>query len=69
MKHPISWYEERLFDLRRSCDSAAEDIARARTRWAWLMARVLFLEDQIKEAKRRGLAEFDADKLLHKRGA
>lgn len=67
-KMSIEWHEECLKNR-----IASRDEYRRRAAEAWDAAiqcswRITTLADQIAEAKRRGLAAFDSDKFLVKRG-
>lgn len=67
MKRSVSWHEECLENMRRSLADAAAGLRIARDRWQRLFDQVEFAQSQIVEAKRRGMTEFDSDRLFKKR--
>ena len=64
MKQPIALHEEDLANLRRLLNEAAVRLNVARTEFMRWAASVTLAENQIVEAKRRGMTEFDPDRLL-----
>ena len=66
-KKPISWYEHSLKNSEAHASEKLEAIKRALVEASRLIDGNAFLRAQIAEAKRRGLTEFDRDRLLVKR--
>lgn len=65
----VAWHEERLANVRQTLEREKEGLARLQSRIEQIEADVLLLNAQIAEAKRRGIAGFDADRFLKKRSA
>lgn len=68
MKRPIAWHEECLGNMRHTLKRLQATVAAAEADRDALANELLFRAEQIDEAKRRGMAEFDNEKLLVKRG-
>lgn len=66
MKMTIAWHQLNLKNSKRSLEDWNKKIADWTASRDRLAAEIAMLEDQIAEAKLRGLSEFDADKLLKK---
>ena len=68
MKRPIAWHQECLSNhgrhLTEKRKSVANDIARLQRELADSEQRYRFLERQIEEARKRGMAGFDSERLL-----
>ena len=69
MKLPIAWHEECLANLRISLERQKEEVARLVERVAHTKLIEAQMVAQIDEAKRRGLTEFDAERLMKRRRA
>jgi hypothetical protein len=69
VKKPIAWHEECLGNMRNTLSRERITLDAIRSRIVELSDRVALLERQIAEAKRRGMDEFDADRLLRKRAS
>ena len=67
-KFPIAWHEECLVNFKVNLASLEAQLARMLDTVAIAKGRVQFLTAQIEEAKRRGLTEFDGERLLVRRG-
>jgi hypothetical protein len=69
VKKPIAWHEVCLINMKNTLSRERITLDVHRLRIAELSDRVAFAERQIAEAKRRGMDEFDADRLLRKRAS
>ena len=69
MKRPIAWHEECLANLRISLARQKEEVARLVKCVAHTKLIQAQMAAQIDEAKRRGLTEFDAERLMKRRRA
>ena len=69
MKRPIAWHEECLVNMRASLAQEETRLARLNAEAARSRDHIATLAAQIDEAKRRGLTEFDAERLLKRRRA
>lgn len=67
MKHSIEWHEDCAANFRMSLDHEMEVLLRQQKRVAKMQMEYEISLAQIKEAKARGMADFDANKLLKKR--
>lgn len=67
MKRPVSWHESCLVNSEASIDRDLEIIKRQQERVSRDIEYCAKLRAQIAEAKRRGMTEFDGDRLLVKR--
>ena len=63
----IDWHADCLANMRHSLADAEGGLERAQQRVDRLRADVALYERQIAEAKRRGLEQFDSDRLLKNR--
>ena len=66
-KFPIAWHEECLVNSKANLASLEAQLTRMSDAVAMAKNRVGFLTAQIEEAKRRGLTEFDSERLLVRR--
>jgi hypothetical protein len=69
MKQPISWHRECASNARRTLEREELYLASAMGRIARLREQTDFYDRQIAEAERRGMSEFDSERLLVKRQA
>ena len=68
MKRPIGWHEECLANHGRWLMGRRRSIAVLQRELAVSEHRYRFLERQIEEARKRGITEFDCERLLVPRG-
>ena len=64
MKHDIAWHENCLKNSKATYDREFKQFENERERLLRWEKELLFLQEQIKEAKRRGKAEFDEEKFM-----
>jgi hypothetical protein len=64
MKRPISWHRECASNARRTLEREELYLASATGRIAKLREEADFYDRQIAEAERRGMSEFDSERLL-----
>lgn len=69
MKRAVEWHEQCLANMQRTLRMYEEADARSLARTEGLRAGVELYERQIAEARQRGMAEFDSERLLRKRRA
>jgi hypothetical protein len=64
MKQSISWHRQCANNTRRALEAAEKQLVYAQENVTRLRANADFYDQQIAEAERRGLSEFDDDRLL-----
>jgi hypothetical protein len=64
MKHDLAWHEECLRNMRDNYAREAARVEREKQELARREARIIALECQLAEAKRRGMNGFDPDRFL-----
>ena len=67
MKRLVEWYEKMLENKQAFYERRQNEAARLQKDVAICGQEILFLAEQIAEAKRRGMTGFDCDRLLVKR--
>jgi len=67
MKRSVEWHEQCAANARKSIDSDVKKLESMQASIKRNEAQYSFRMEQIAEARRRGLTEFDADRLLVKR--
>lgn len=68
-KMPIEWHKDCLVNMELNLSRERTDVEERTNRLVDREAEFRFYMEQIEEAERRGLAAFDADRLLVKRKA
>lgn len=67
MKKSMAWHEECVQNLQAILDKFERRIAKSNRQHIKLCNCIAFYKRQIEEAKRRGLDEFDRDRLMLKK--
>ena len=61
---PISWHRQNLVNIRAHLTARRAELSRLQDTIARIESDVVFAEQQLSEASRRGLSGFDPEKLL-----
>jgi hypothetical protein len=67
MKFPIAWHKQNLANFRKSLLDKEIQLARLKLEVDGHRADVIFAAQQIEEAEKRGVTEFDRDRFMVKR--
>jgi hypothetical protein len=67
MKFPIAWHKQNLANSRKTLLDREIQLARLKLEVESHRAEVIFAAQQIEEAEKRGVTEFDRDRFMVKR--